>query len=219
MHEIRTGRTSGATLSAVVRRRADQKVWYPAGAVWEAFGTGSRTNSDYDIALTDHSGDYYSGHFDANITDPELYDVILLVEGVYAGIQGLNWDGSQRDESYKQLATGAGYKGDYKEGGQVSFFWESGQVTASGGTVRVYKDGDISQVTVPTGVTETLDFDGITGRHRVEIDMSVNPLYSIGSDYSVVRKDVTIFGQTVTLVIAEFSVQHRYKHKPFRPGG
>lgn len=217
--EIRTGFTSGNTLTAVIRRRADAYVWYPAGSVWEVHGTGGRTNTNYAISLTDHSGDYYTGNFDDNITDPELYDYVLLIGGVFAGLRQLKWDGTQRDESFKRLAKGAGYIGDFKVGKTISFFWESGQVTASGGTVRVYKDGSAVQVTVPTGITETLDFDGMTGRHRVEIELNANSFYAIASDYSVVRKDVTIFGQTLTLVIAEFSIQHRYEHKPFRPGG
>lgn len=217
--EIRTGWSSGATLSAVVRRRADAYVWYPAGGAWEVFGTGGRTNADCDILLTDHGGNYYVGDFDANITDPELYDLILLVGGVFAGIQGLNWDGSQRDETYKQLASGAGYIGDFKKDKTIHFFWESGQVTASGGTITVYRDGGTSEATIPTGVEEALDFAGVTGRHRVEIDLSVNPFYKIGSDYGVVRNGVTIFGQTITLVIAEFSIEHRWTNVHFRYGG
>lgn len=217
-NEIRTGFTSGSTLTAVIRRRSDQYVWYPVTNVWEVFGTGSRTNSDYDISLTDRSGDYYTGDFDADITDPELYDVILLVGGVFAGIQALNWDGSQRDESYKKLATGRGYIGDYKAGETVTFTWESGQVTASGGSIRVYKDANVAEVTVPTGVTETLNFDSNTGQHKVEINLNANTFYSKRSDYSVVRKDVVVFGQTLTFVAAEFSIENR-KHRGFVPGG
>ena len=218
-NEIRTGWTSGATLTAVIRRKSDSYVWYPTDGVWEAFGTGARANSNYDITLVDKSGDYYVGNFDANIADPALYDVILLVGGVFAGIQALNWDGSQRDETYKRLAGGAGYIGDYKANYTVVFTWESGQVTASGGTIRVYKDGSVSEVNIPTGVTEILDFDGMTGKHRVEIDLSANSFYSLKSGYSVIRKDATIFGQTLTFTIAEFSIQNRFEHKPFRPGG
>lgn len=116
------------------------------------------------------------------------------------------------------LAKGAGYIGDFKEDKTVGFFWESGQVTASGGTISVYKDGNTSPVSVPTGVTETIDFGG-TGRHRVEIELDASVFYVIDSDYSVVRNNITISGQTISLVIAEFSIQHRYENKPFRPGG
>jgi len=49
--------------------------------------------------------------------------------------------------------------------------------------------------------------------------LNVNAFYAVESDYSVVRNGVSIFGQTITLVIAEFSIQHRFEHKPFRPGG
>lgn len=218
-NEIRTGFASGNTLSAVARRRADQYVWYPSGGVWEVFGTGDRTNADYDISLTDKGGNYYVGDFDGNITEPELYDLILLVGGVFAGMQQFNWDGTQRDESYKHLATGAGYVGDYKANGLVVFTWASCQVTPSGGSVRVYKDSDEAEVTVPTGVTETIDFDSNTGRHRVEIDLSANSFYSRRSDYSVLRKDVVIYGMIMSLEIAAFSIENRYEHKPFSPGG
>ncbi|MCJ7483873.1 MAG: hypothetical protein MUO31_13020 [Thermodesulfovibrionales bacterium] len=217
-NEIRTGFTSGNTLTAVIRRKSDFFVWYPAANVWEAFGTGARTNADYDIALVDKGGDWYVGDFDADITDPLMYDVILLIGGVFAGIQGLEWNGSSREENTKQLATGRGYIGDFKVNDTLSFTWESGMITASGGSIRVYKDGNTSEVTVPTGVTETLDFDSITGKHKVEIDLSANTFYSKKSDYTVIRKDVVIFGQTLDLVIAEFSIEHRTR-RGFVPGG
>lgn len=217
--EIRTGFTSGNTLTAVIRRKSDFFVWYPTNNAWEVFGGGAgRTNSDYDISLVDKSGDYYVGDFDADITDAALYDVLLLVGGVFAGIQGLDWNGSSRDESTKQLAQGRGYIGDYKANGIVNFTWESGQVSASGGTVRVYKNNGTTEIAVPTGVTETLNFDSVTGQNRVEIDLNVNPSYTKKSDYSVVRKDVTIFGQVLTLTIAEFSIENRTR-RGFVPGG
>lgn len=114
---------------------------------------------------------------------------------------------------------GAGYIGDYKVDETVAFTWKSGQVTASGGSIKVYKDANTSEVTVPTGVTEYIDFDSITGNHRVEIELNANSFYAKRSDYTVVRDNVIIHGQTITLVIAEFSIQNRYEHIPFRPGG
>jgi len=217
--EIRTGFTSGNTLTAVIRRKSDFYVWYPTGGVWEVFGTGARTNADYDIALVDKTGDWYVGDFDANITDPANYDVLILIGGVYAGIQGLEWSGSARDESAKKLANGAGWIGDCLEDSTISFFWESGIVTASGGTTQVYKNNGTTPCTVPTGVTETLNFNSVTGKHRIELDLSANAFYVKNADFSVVRNAVTVFGQVITLVIAEFSIEHRYEHKPFRPGG
>ena len=91
------------------------------------------------------------GDFDADITDPAMYDVILLIGGVFAGIQGLTWNGSSREENTKQLAAGRGYIGDYKAKDTVVFTWESGQVTVSGGSIRVYKDANVSEVTVRPG--------------------------------------------------------------------
>ena len=98
--EIRIGWASGATWTFVVRNPADPtKVWYPAGPAWEVFGTGARTNADYDIGITDRSGDYYVGDFPTGITTAGYYDVVFLLGGVINTVQGIDWDGSARIES------------------------------------------------------------------------------------------------------------------------
>ena len=53
-----------------------QQVWQVAGQVFEAWGAGSRTAADYDIALTDNGGGHYSGDFDTNITAGE-YEILI----------------------------------------------------------------------------------------------------------------------------------------------
>jgi hypothetical protein len=98
-NEIRFPYTSGSTMTFVVRRPSDSKVWYPGGLVWENHGTGGRTNADYDIALTDKLGDYYVGDFPTGITVAGMYDVIFLNNGTFFGSQGIDWDGSARSES------------------------------------------------------------------------------------------------------------------------
>ncbi len=66
MNEIHIDYTSGNTLYAVVRNGAGE-VWYAVSQVFEAWGTGSRAADDYDISLTDKSGNRYVGSFDGNI--------------------------------------------------------------------------------------------------------------------------------------------------------
>ena len=65
-NEIHVDYTSGNTLYAVVRNTAGE-VWYAGGQVFESWGTGSRAADDYDISLTDKSGNRYVGSFDSNI--------------------------------------------------------------------------------------------------------------------------------------------------------
>jgi len=57
----------GVTTAYAVVRQADGDVWYVMGQVFEVWGTGARTAADYDIALTDKSGDMFVGNFDTNI--------------------------------------------------------------------------------------------------------------------------------------------------------
>ena len=64
--EIRVDYTSGYTLYAVIRNSTSQ-VWYAAGSAFESWGASSHTTDDYDIPLTDASGDQYEGDFDTNI--------------------------------------------------------------------------------------------------------------------------------------------------------
>ena len=57
----------GVTNAYSVVREADGDVWYVSGQAFEAWGTGARTAADYDIALTDKSGDMFVGTMDTNI--------------------------------------------------------------------------------------------------------------------------------------------------------
>ena len=65
-NEIHLDYASGNTVYAVVRNSAGQ-VWYPAGAVFESWGTNGHNADNYDIQLTDRNGSRYAGNFDANI--------------------------------------------------------------------------------------------------------------------------------------------------------
>jgi len=65
-NEIKAFYRSGYNLYSIVRNNSGQ-VWYIAGDVFEAWGTGSRAAADYDIPLTDKSGGMYVGDFDSGI--------------------------------------------------------------------------------------------------------------------------------------------------------
>jgi len=66
-NEIHIDYPSGNTVYAVIRNSAGQ-VWYPAGQVFEDWGTNGRDADDYDLILTDKGGSRYVGDFDADIS-------------------------------------------------------------------------------------------------------------------------------------------------------
>lgn len=105
------------------------------------------------------------------------------------------------------------YLSDIKEDATLRFLWSTND--ASGGAVtrtvdggiRVYKNDDLTQIT--SGITDTEDFDGITGVHLCEIDTSADAAYVTGADYSIVLVGATVDGQTVNGVIGIFSIENR----------
>ena len=66
-NEIYSDYASGNTVYAVIRNAAGQ-VWYPAGVVFENWGTNGHNADNYDIALTGKGGSRYVGNFPGNIT-------------------------------------------------------------------------------------------------------------------------------------------------------
>ena len=107
----------------------------------------------------------------------------------------------------------APYIGDWLEDSIHYFTWNTSATTGASitrtvnGTVSVYKDDGIAQSVV--GVTDTEDFDGLTGVHCCKIDTSADAFYATGHDYSVVLSAATIDGQTVNTAIAHFSIENR----------
>lgn len=101
--------------------------------------------------------------------------------------------------------------GDRLEDSTVSFTWNSSDLSgasitrATNGTISVYKDGGVTQSIA--GITDTEDFDGLTGVHLCVIDTSSDSFYSTGSDYDVVLSAATIDGQTVNATLAHFSIE------------
>jgi len=106
------------------------------------------------------------------------------------------------------------YLGDYKEDETVYFLWSTNESAGASvtrtvdGTVSVYKDNGVSQSVA--GVTDTEDFDSLTGIHACTIDLSADAFYATGADYAVVLSAATIDGQTVNAVLAHFSIENRF---------
>lgn len=104
--------------------------------------------------------------------------------------------------------------GDYNEDDTVYFLWstndaDGASVTrATDGEVRVYKDNGTTQTT--EGITDSEDFDGLTGVHACTIDLSADAFYATGADYAVVLQGAVIDGQTVNAVLAHFSIENRW---------
>ena len=88
------------------------------------------------------------------------------------------------------------YLGDLAEDALITFAWSTnnrnGQAVAptAAGTVEVYKGDGTTQSTA--GLSDTRDFDGVTGLHLCKIDTSADAFYAAGHDYHVVLSGATI---------------------------
>lgn len=115
------------------------------------------------------------------------------------------------------------YLGDFPVGATVRHLWATAQgdgasvTRATNGTVSVYKDLGTTQST--TGVTDTEDFDALTGVHAVAVDMSSDgTFYSSGSDFTAVLSAATIDGKVVNTPICTWSVNNRAGLRPTTAG-
>jgi len=105
------------------------------------------------------------------------------------------------------------YLGDFLEDSTVYFGWSTNDANgasitrATDGTVQVYKDDGTTESVA--GITDTEDFDGLTGIHMCKIDTGADAFYATGHDYTVVLAGATIDGQTVNAVLANFSIENR----------
>jgi len=106
------------------------------------------------------------------------------------------------------------YLGDFAEDATVYFLWstndgDGASITRSvDGTISVYKDNSTTQTT--QGITDTEDFDGLTGIHLCTIDTSADAFYATGHDYHVVLSGSTIDGQSVNAILRQFSIENRF---------
>jgi hypothetical protein len=128
--EIQVNYASGSTLYAVIRSRSAE-VWYPAGQVFELWGTNSRNADDYDISLIDKSGSKHVGDFDAHVPAGRYYIQVFLQAGanpsdndeLIAGSEIL-WSGSGEITAEKLLANRAVQN---KVTGQIKYYDDDGQ--------------------------------------------------------------------------------------------
>jgi hypothetical protein len=101
--------------------------------------------------------------------------------------------------------------GDFAEDATVDFKWSTNDgagasvTRATNGTVSVYIGNGTAQVTA--GVTDTEDFDSLTGIHHCRIDLSADAAYATGSECQVVLSGSTIDGESVNAVLASFSIE------------
>lgn len=79
--------------------------------------------------------------------------------------------------------------------------------------IEIYKDGSTTQRASDNGYTlldtDGIDFDGLTGIHGFSIDLNDNSdagFYSVGPWYTVVVSSITVDGQTVSFVAAQFRI-------------
>ena len=76
--------------------------------------------------------------------------------------------------------------------------------------IKVYKANATGTETA-TGVTLTVDFDGVTGLNNVLIDLSSDAFYAIGNDYNIVITTGTVGGVSVVgEVVGQFSIGNRF---------
>ncbi len=105
------------------------------------------------------------------------------------------------------------YLGNYAEDTTIDFIWDTnsgvgGSITRdTNGTISVYKGNSTTQTVV--GVTDTEDFDGVTGIHHVRI-VTTDAFYVVGEDYNVVLSGAIIDGSSVNANLATFSIENRF---------
>lgn len=199
---------------------------YIAGEVLEVWGTGSRDAADYAIGLTYRGGSRHEGDipdwlpvgtYDRQLflragDDPADTDTVL-------GSVEFTWNGSSESKPYgKGIVHVPGYVGDFKENATIRIPWDTSGITPStAGDIRVYVDGSATELTVPTGVTDTRAFDALSGINHCEIDLGgTNGNYVRGRDFSVVLEGMIVDAQTVNVVLATFSIRNRFQGAEFR---
>lgn len=110
------------------------------------------------------------------------------------------------------------YLGDFAASSTVRGMWNSNAVAgesitrATNGSLRIYKNNSTTERSSSAGITDTEDFDSLTGVHHYNIDLSDNTdsgFYAAGNDYFVVLSAATIDGKTINAVIGCFSIENR----------
>jgi hypothetical protein len=105
------------------------------------------------------------------------------------------------------------YIGDFPQDQTIYHLWSTNDAygasitRATDGTLHVYKN-DATGTEVTTGITDTEDFDSLTGVHCCKI-VTTDAFYAPACDYTVVLKAASIDSQTVNAPIFSFSIENR----------
>ena len=108
------------------------------------------------------------------------------------------------------------YLGDFVVDAVVDAKWTTqngsgASITRStDGSIRLYKDNSTTQRSSAAGITDTEDFDSLTGVHHLRIDLGDNTdagFYAAGHEYQVVLEGAVIDGQTVNAALFHFSIE------------
>ena len=104
--------------------------------------------------------------------------------------------------------------GDVAEDSTIHFQWTTNDsngeaiTRSTDGTISVYKDNGTTQSVA--GITDTEDFDGVTGLHACTIDLSSDAFYAAGANYVVTLTGAVVDTRSVTAALATFSIENRF---------
>lgn len=110
------------------------------------------------------------------------------------------------------------YIGDFRASSTIVWFWPTSGATgasitrATNGNIRIYKGTSTTERSSSAGITDTEDFDSLTGVHALTIDTSNNAdagFYAAGNDYNVVLQGAVIDSLTVNVPLFSFSIENR----------
>lgn len=157
-----------------------------------------------------------SGLYLGTPTTIQIGDNVIIKEGTKVRGHGEYGSGVEGSDSG---VIPAGYVGDYREKDTVHLFWRTNVALDTAGTIIVYKDNNTGEVTAPTGITDTRDFDGKTGVHLCTIDLSVaNSVYTKETDYIIALSGGGAGSKTINIGIGSFSIENRYQGVKFSKG-
>lgn len=108
--------------------------------------------------------------------------------------------------------------GNHAAGSVLDFIWNTwaylsglSVTRTTNGIIRVYKGNDVTQLAdgdANDGITDTEDFDAVTGMHHCRIDTSINPtFYAAGNDFNVCIVGGIWDGSTHNNCIARFRLE------------
>jgi len=186
-NEVNFGWTTGKTLTFSV---------YTAAGVQREAGTS--------LTETPASSGLYLG----SPTTIQAGDNVVVKEGTIVRGHGEYGGGIEGD---LEVVIPAGYVGDYLDGDTVHFFWRTNMALDTNGTVACYKDNNTGEVTIPTGITDTRDFDSKTGVHLVKIDLTANSFYVPSTDYAINLNGAVVGSKTLNVNLATFSIENRHQ--------